>query len=169
MQIGASINDVLTESDLRPGGKTMTPGITVTDSGGRIYVCVKVSASQNIINGNVCYFDSTSYTTTIMPSGPPTPAGVFGGTPLGVAVCSVTASASQFIFLQVYGAGNVRMTDTTASNLPGHILTVGSTPGELKGAAATASGYVSGITLLATVSVATLGACFINFPRVAIA
>lgn len=162
--IGASLNDVLTEGDTRPGGKTMKPGTLVTDNTGAIFYCVKVLASQNLVNGNVIYIDG-SYGATILASGPGTPAGA-NMFQLGVAVCSVTASASQFIFAQVFGQGNVRVTDLTASNLPNHVLVAGSTPGELKGFSGTASLQVGGIVLTATASTATLSACFINFPRI---
>ena len=164
-QIGASVNDVLTESDQRPGGKTSKQGSVVTDYQGNMYVCVKALASQNIINGNVVYFDG-SYNATIMPSGPGTPAGA-NMYQLGIAVCSITASASQFFFAQIFGQGNVRVTDLTASNLPNHMMVMGSTPGEVKALSGTASLYISGLTLTATASTATLSACFINFPRIA--
>lgn len=78
--IGASINDVLPESDTRPGGKGMSAGTIVTTGDGKVYVCVKAVASQNIINGNVIYFDG-SYGATIMPSGPGTPASPKGVNP----------------------------------------------------------------------------------------
>lgn len=165
--IGASINDVLSEADLRPGGKGMTPGVLVTTYNGSVFMCVKGVAGQNVVNGNVIYVDG-SYNATIMGSGPPTPSGAAAANILGIAVCSVTASASQLFFAQVFGPGNVRVTDTTASNLPGHTLTMGSVPGEVKGGAATASGYISGLVLTATASVATLSACFISYPRLAI-
>ena len=162
--IGGSINDVLTESDQAPGGKVMKAGNMVTQGGG-IYVCVKALASQNIINGNVVYFDA-NYGATIVPSGPGTPAG--GNMyQLGIAVCSITASASQFFFAQIYGPGNVRVTNLTTSNLPNQMLMMGSTDGEVKAFAGTASMYISGLVLTATASTATLSACFINFPRIA--
>jgi hypothetical protein len=164
--IGAALNDVLTEADKVPGGRTYKPGQLITDSTGGIFVCIKAAASQNIINGNVVYWDG-SYNATIMPSGPGTPAGANMMAGLGVAVCSITASASQFFFAQVYGQGNVRVTDLTASNLPNHLLVMGSTPGEVKALSGTASLYIGGLVLTATASTATLSACFINFPRIA--
>ena len=165
--IGARINDVLTESEFSTAGVSYAVGGRFNDRG-KEYVSVKVAAAQNIVNGNVCYIDS-SWNATLLTTGAPAPAGTSGGLTLGVAVCSITASASQYIWLQIYGQGSVRVTDTTASNLPNHIMVPGSTPGELRGGAATASAYISGITLTATASTATLSACFINFPRMAIA
>ncbi len=164
-QIGASVYDVLTEGDKVPGGKTMKPGTLVTDNTGGIFMCVKAAASQNLITGNVIYIDG-SYNATIVPSGPGTPAGS-NMYQLGIAVCSVTASASQFLFAQVFGQGNVRVTNLTTSNLPNQLLMMGSTDGEVKAFAGTASMYISGLVLTATTSVATLAACFINFPRIA--
>ncbi len=167
--IGASLNDVLVEGDLRPGGKTMKPGTVVTDSNGAIFTCVKVVSGQNIVNGNVVYWDG-SYNVTVLASGQGAISGAVNWAGMGVTVNSITASTSQFIFAQVFGQGNVRVTDTTASNLPGHLMIPGSTPGELCGKLpATASTYVSGIVLTATCSVATLTACFINFPRMSAA
>lgn len=168
--IGHAINDVLTEADAVPGGRGAKAGQLVTDSNGKIYHCVKVAASQNIVNGNVIYWDGSSTGATVLASGQGAISGAVNWAGMGVAVCSVTASASQFIFAQVFGQGSVRVTDVTASNLPGHFMIPGSTPGELCGKLpATASTYVSGIVLTATCSVATLAACFINFPRMAAA
>ncbi len=165
--IGAAVNDVLTEASTVPSGRTMKAGTQVEDNAGNIYVCVKAVASQNIINGNVVSFDG-SWGATIMPSGPGAPAGAVHKQ-LGIAVCSVTASASQFFFAQIYGQGNVRVTDLTASNLPNHLLVMGSTDGEVKALSGTASLYIGGLVLTATASTATLSACFINFPRIAMA
>lgn len=167
-QVGAYLNDVLTETDYSTRGRGMKPGTLVSDSTGAMFFCVKATASQNIINGNVIFIDG-SYNATILVSGPAAPAGALSAQQLGVAVCSVTASASQLFFAQVFGQGNVRTTDLTASNLPGHMMVAGSTPGELKCLSGTASCYVSGIVLTATASLATLSACFINFPKIAVA
>ena len=163
--VGARLNDVLTETDYLTRGAGVKAGTLVTDNTGAIFMCVKASASQNIINGNVVFVDGTAGLATIMPSGPGTPAGA-NMNQLGIAVCSITASASQFFFAQVFGYGNVRVTDLTASNLPNHLLVMGSTPGEVKALSGTASLYINGLTLTATASTATLSACFINFPRI---
>ncbi len=165
--IGAAVNDVLTETD-RNQGKTLKPGNLVTDGTGNVYIQVKATASQNIINGNVVYWDGSN-NATIMPSGPGTPASPGVMMNLGIAVCSVTASASQFFFAQIFGQGNVRVTNLTASNLPNHLMVMGSTDGEVKALSGTASLYISGLVLTATASTATLAACFINFPRIAMA
>ena len=165
MLVGASITGVTTEADRVPGGAGMKAGMIVTDHNGSQYVCCKVLATQNVVTGNVIWMDQ-NYGATIIASGPPTPSGTGMQVSLGVAANTATASTSQFFFAQVFGPGSVRVTDTTASNLPGHILVIGSTPGELKGAAPTASAYVAGIVLTATASTATLSACFISFPKI---
>ena len=163
--MGAAINDVLADSDTKPGGRTMKPGTVVTDNTGSIFTCVKVVSGQNIVNGNVVFWDG-SYNAQVLASGQAAISGTANWAGMGVTVNSITASTSQFIFAQVFGQGNVRVTDTTASNLPGHLMIPGSTPGELTGKLpATASTYISGVVLTATCSVATLTACFINFPR----
>lgn len=165
-QIGARINDVYSEADLATSGAGMSLGTMIEDRGKR-YTLVKVVTAQNVVNGNVITIDS-SFSATLLTTGAPAPAGTSAGLTMAVAVCSVTASASQAFFAQVYGQGQVRVTDATASNLPNHIMVPGSTPGELRGGAATASAYISGITLMATASAAGLANCFINFPRMAI-
>ena len=161
--VGARINDVLSEADLSTGGAGIALGTTIEDRGKR-YIVVKAAAAQNITNGNVVYWDG-NFSATIMTTGAPAPAGTSAGLNLGVAVCSITASASQVFCIQVFGAGQVRMTDATA----GHIMIPGSTPGELRCSVATASAYITGITLTATASTAGLANCFINFPRLAVA
>jgi hypothetical protein len=162
--VGALLNDVISETEALTRGRGMKSGTVVTDNTGAVFMCVKATASQNIINGNVIFWDG-SYNATIMVSGPGTPAGA-NMFMLGVAVCSITASASQFFFAQIFGQGNVRVTDLTASNLPNHLLVMGSTPGEVKALSGTASLYINGLVLTATASTATLSACFINFPRI---
>jgi hypothetical protein len=165
--IGARVNDVLTETELSTQGAGIAVGTPITDRG-KHYTVVKVASGQNIYNGCVVYWDS-SFNATVISSGAAAPAGAAAGLNLGVAVCSITASASQVICVQTYGAGTVRTTDATASNLPGHLMIAGSTPGELRCSVATASAYISGIVLTATASTAGLSTCFINFPRVAVA
>jgi hypothetical protein len=165
-QVGARINDVYSEADVATSGAGMSVGTRINDRG-KEFVFVKIATSQNVVNGNVITIDA-SFNATLLTTGAPAPAGTSGGLTMAVAVCSVTASATQFIFAQLYGQGQVRVTDATASNLPNHIMVPGSTPGELRGGAATASAYISGITLMATASAAGLANCFINFPRMAI-
>jgi hypothetical protein len=166
--VGARINDVLTETEVANGGISIRPGTIVTDGSGKMYRCVKSITGQNVVNGNVVSIDGSD-NATLLASDPAAPAGAFSALTLGVAVCSVTASASQLFFAQVFGQGAVRTTNLTTSNLPGHMMVAGSVPGELKCLSGTASAYVNGIVLTVTGSTATLNACFINFPRIAVA
>lgn len=165
--VGASIADVLSDSELATQGRGIAVGTMVTDRG-NTYIAVKAASGQNIYTGCVVYWDS-SFNATVVASGAPAPAGTSAGLNVGVAMCSITASTSQNFFVQVHGAGLVRTTDATASNLPGHLMIPGSTPGELRCSVATASAYISGIVLTATASTAGLSTCFINFPRMAVA
>lgn len=165
--VGTRIQDVISETEISSQGSGIAVGTPVTDRG-KHFMTVKVASGQNIYQGCVVYWDS-SFNATVISSGAAAPGGTAAGLNLGVAQCSITASASQVIYVQTFGAGTVRTTDATASNLPGHIMIPGSTPGELRCSVATASAYISGITLTATASTAGLSACFINFPRVAVA
>jgi hypothetical protein len=150
--VGARINDVLTETEVANGGISIRPGTIVTDGSGKMYRCVKSITGQNVVNGNVVSIDGSD-NATLLASDPAAPAGAF----------------SQLFFAQVFGQGAVRTTNLTASNLPGHMMVAGSVPGELKCLSGTASAYVNGIVLTVTGSTATLNACFINFPRIAVA
>jgi hypothetical protein len=143
--VGARINDVLTETEVANGGISIRPGTIVTDGSGKMYRCVKSITGQNVVNGNVVSIDGSD-NATLLASDPAAPAGA-----------------------QVFGQGAVRTTNLTASNLPGHMMVAGSVPGELKCLSGTASAYVNGIVLTVTGSTATLNACFINFPRIAVA
>ena len=131
---GMKPGEVYTSTDITDG-RTPATGTVGTDSSGKQYVFVLVAASQNLVNGNVVTFGGSTagapFTATILSSAAPAPG---NNTPLAVAVCSITASASTYIWAQVYGSGNVRVTDVTASNLPLHILTPSSTPGDTRGA-----------------------------------
>lgn len=155
----------LTETEQSTSGTGFKAGAKGTDSKGHEYVFVKMSASQNVVAGHVVYWDQ-NYVATILSSAAPTP-GV-SGYQLGVAVCTNTASASMFMWAQVYGSCNVLTSEVTASNLPGHVLVPTSHPGALKGAIATASSYVSGLVFTVTASIAaTAQAAFANYPRMA--
>ena len=141
-------------------------GTKGTDSNGKEFVMTVVAASQNLVNGQVVGLipgaGTAAYTATVLASASPVPG---TGNMLAVVVCSVTASASAYIWVQVYGSCQILVTDTTASNLPGHLLTPSSVPGSLRGGLATASSFVDGLVLTATGSTAALTAAFLSYPH----
>jgi len=167
--MGMQPGEVFTSTD-RAEGKGFAVGAKGVDSAGKEYIYCLVAASQNLVSGNVVTLVSTgagaaAHTATILATAPPAP-GV-SGIPLGVVVCSITASASNYIWVQVYGSANVTITDATASNLPGHILTPASVSGSVKGAIATASSFIEGMVFSATASSGETGAVFLSYPRMA--
>lgn len=165
MLIGMNPTVSLTEAEQANGGTGFKAGCKGTDSKGHEYVFVKMAASQNVVAGHVVYWDA-NYVATVMASNAPAPGA--NGYQLGVAVCSNTASASMFMWAQVYGSVNVLSSDVTASNLPGHVLVPTSHPGAVKGGIATASSYISGLVFTATASLASAAqAAFANYPRLA--
>lgn len=165
MTIGMQPTVALTEAEQATSGTGFKAGAKATDSKGHEYVFVKLAAAQNVVAGHVVYFDA-SYVATILASAAPAP-GV-SGYMLGVAVCTNTASASMFMWAQVYGSCGLLTSDITASNLPGHILVPTSVPGAVKGGLATASSYISGLVFTVTASsVNTVLAGFANYPRMA--
>lgn len=165
MLIGMDPVTALTESENNTSGRGFKAGAKGTDSKGHEYVWVKIAAAQNIVAGHVVYIDN-AYVATILASGTPAPGA--NGYDLAVAVCTNTASASMYMWAQVYGSCGLLTSDVTASNLPGHVLVGTSVPGAVKGAIATASSYISGLTFTVTASSAnTVLAGFANYPRLA--
>jgi len=139
------------------------------DSAGKEYIFCLVAASQNLVTGNLVTLIQTGTganfgTVTILGTGGAAP-GL--GTPLGVCVSSITASASSYIWVQVFGSCNVSITDATASNFPGHLTVPASVSGAARGAIATASSYIEGLTFSATASTGTTAAMFLTYPRLA--
>ena len=138
------------------------------DSNGKEYIFCLVAASQNLVTGNLVTLISTGTganfgTVTILGTGGAAP-GL--GTPLGVCVSSITASASSYIWVQVYGSCNVSITDATASNLPGHLVIPASVSGAVRASGvATASSFIEGLVFTATASTGSTGAMFLSYPR----
>lgn len=155
------------DSTDRAQGKGFKVGTRGVDSDGKEYVMVLVAASQNLVTGTVVTLGvgATFNVATILASAAPTPgANVY---PVGVCVTSITASASTYIWAQVYGTCQALFSDTTASNIPGYAVTPCSVPGAIKGSLATASSFIEGIVMIATTTVAGLGNVFLSYPRLA--
>ena len=162
--VGITPGEVYTSDD-RAQGKGFAPGTRGFGAAGKEYVMVLVAASQNLVNGNVVTLGTgaTFNVATILASAAPAPgASVY---PVGVAVCSITASASTYIWAQVYGTCQVGFTDVTTSNAPGVPCMPSSVPGSVKGSLNTASSFIEGMVMVATTTAAGLGAVFLSYPR----
>ena len=164
--IGMAPAEVFSDTD-KARGLIPAIGTKGIDSAGKEYVVCLVGASQNLIAGHVVTFSGTGsavpmHTAIILASASPAPG---AGAMCGVVNCSITASASNYIWVQVYGSANVLTTDTTASNLPNHLVTPSSVPGAVRGGLATASSFVDGLVFTVTASTAANYAAFLNYPH----
>jgi hypothetical protein len=165
MKVGIRPGEVFQGTDTASG--KVAVGTRGQGFDGKEYVFCLVAASQNLVSGNVVTISGTGsavpmYTAIILASASPAPG---AGAMCGVAVCSVTASASAYIWVQVYGSCAVLTTDTTASNLPNHLVTPSSVPGAVRGGLATASSFVDGLVFTVTASTAANYAAFLNYPH----
>lgn len=130
----------------------------------RQYVMLQVGAALNLVNGNVVQYTG-DYVATLAGSAGATAPNIG---PLAVVLASVTASASQFIWCQVQGLCNA-LFDATTSAIPGAMVKLAATSGQVTaGAVSSASTYISGMQVMATVSAVGLGAVMLNYPRVII-
>lgn len=141
-------------------GKCPAPGTFAQTSDGKIYFLGLVAASQNLVNGHLVTYDPRTFTVTIAAAGQPAPS---AGTPLAIARTSVTASASAYIWCQVFGVCSVL---ATTSSLPNVTLVPAQTAGNVTHTpVTTASGVIQGLVLTATSGTAgTIAPAFANFP-----
>lgn len=123
------------------------------------FVILKVGAAQNLVNGTIVSWNAT-YVTSLGTTAGSGAAPAIG--PLGVVIASVTASTSALVCAQIYGLANALFDATTSTLASG--IKIGATPGQLSPAIATTSAYITGISVMATVSAAGLGAVFLNYP-----
>lgn len=139
--------------------------ITNNRTGGgdmRQYVLLQVGAGLNLVMGNVVQYTG-DYNATLPGSAA---AGVPNVGQLAVVVASITASASQLVWCQIQGLSNV-LFEATTSAIPGAPVKLGATSGQITAAAiTTASSYISGMNVMATVSAVGLGAVMLNYPRI---
>lgn len=157
MQIGGSPGVQYAGTDLTQG-KAPRVGTVYRTHDGKEYVFCLVAASQNLIDGHLVTI-ADGFTVTIVAAGPQASNLV---NKLGVARTSVTASASAYIWVQVYGAGSVR---ATASTLPAVRLCMSAAAGTVDDAIASVSGCITGLVLTATTAASGLTACLIDYPR----
>lgn len=136
------------------------------------FIMCKAGASQNLITGHVVTIARATggaapdFVATIVAA-----SGVAGGAntnvqQLGVAVASVTCSASMLLWVQVYGRSVVKASLSQNPNVP---LKIGTTAGVVTATvAASASIFCEGMVLLNTSSVqGAIVACFLNWPKFA--
>ncbi len=162
--VGGTPGGVYTETDQQQG-KCPTLGTYVPmidDQGSKGFYLCKVTASQNLVNGHVVSFGA-NFAVTIMATNTPGSGNTLN-TPCGVAVVSVTASASTLIWVQVFGRGNVL---ASLSANPFVHLKIGSVAGVVDDdVTSSASSILEGITLTVTSGLASsLTACMLSFPR----
>ena len=163
---GITPGEVYDSTD-RTQGKGFTVGTRGFDHAGREYIYCLVAASQNLVSGNLVSLISATgvaYTATIYATGGPAPG---PGTPLGLIVSSITASASTYVWVQVFGTAAASITDATASNLPNHLVVPASVSGAVRGTIATASSFIAGMVFTATASTGSTGNVFLSYPRLA--
>lgn len=164
---------VYTETDF-VRGKCPNPGTKsamVDAQGSKEFIMCKVAASQNLTNGHVVTISRIAggtgidWIATVAAANAPGN-GLADNRTVGVAVCSITASASTFIWVQVYGRGNVQASLSALPNIP---LKIGSVAGNVDDdVTSSLSGYIEGIVLLTTSSTAgIITACFLNYPHYA--
>jgi hypothetical protein len=178
--VGLTPGRVYTETDVAqgkcPGLGTVTEAVGNANTGGAItdiasranggdvrqYILLKITSAINLVNGNIVQYTG-DYVATLPGSAG---AGVPNLGPLAVVVASITASISQFVWCQIQGLANV-LFEATTSAIPGAPVKLGGTLGQITAAAiTTASSYISGIQVAATVSAVGLGAVLLNYPRV---
>lgn len=132
--------------------------VTSDADGNKEYLLCLVAAAQNLIDGHLVTIAS-GFVVTVAAAGPPAGNSV---SRLGVARTSVTASASAYIWVQVYGSGSVQ---ATASTLPNVRLTMSAAAGAVDDATSSTSGAIIGLHLTATTGVTGITACFLDYPR----
>jgi len=162
--VGIKPNEVFAGTDTATG--KVNVGTRGYDHLGKEYIFCLVAASQNLVSGNLVSLISSTgslYTATIYATGGPAPG---PGTPLGVCVASITASASSYIWVQVFGSCGVSITDATASNLPNHVVVPASVSGAVRGTIATASSFIEGMVFSASATTGATGAMFLTYPRI---
>lgn len=159
--IGAQLGRIYTPAEFRQG-KCPTRGTRLeTGDGGKEYLFCEVAASQNLIHGQVVSVSSGFVVTVAAVATANTRADQLA---VVITSASVTASASMFIWCQIYGRTQVM---ASTSILPNIGLKIGTTAGVLTTAGATtASAHAPGIILTATSGVVpALTAAILNYPR----
>jgi hypothetical protein len=128
-------------------------------SDGKIFRMVEVTTSQNLVKGMIVSLDA-NHKATVAVAGGPAP-GV--AQELAVVIATVTASASQLVWAQLYGRCNVLASLSCNPNVQ---LTGGATAGWVDDVVSTLSAVIEGIHLTATATTGGgLTAAILNYPR----
>ena len=157
--VGIDPGRVYTNDEAVNKGKCPVAGTLGTTANGNVYKMVEVTTAQNLTEGLVVTISSSHKATVAATVQPGTAI-----RELGIVRATATASASSFIWAQVYGRGTVAV--SSASALPNVVLVMGITPGMVDdGTPTSASAFIDGLTLTATSDVAgALTAAIINWP-----
>ncbi len=143
------------------------------DGSGRVFILLKVGASQNLTNGLAITFKANTFVTVLGTA--ELAAGVPNVGQIGIVQCSITASTSSFVWAQVYGFCANAVFAASGSALPGAAIRFDA-DGALTAvspviASATGTGsvtfsWISGMTCAATNSVVTnpVSKIFLNYP-----
>ena len=163
--IGFQPGNVFTTADRQKGkGGSAALGTIFTDSQGRVFQMVMVGASQNLTNGLAVTINASTYLTVLgtVPGG-----GVPNVGPVGLVWCSITASTSTLVWMQIYGLCNIATFAASASATPGAAVKFGADGSLTAVGVTTASAYIAGITCAATNSVisSAVGSVFLNYPK----
>jgi hypothetical protein len=164
MLVGGQPGRIYTDTEVSQGKGNLGERLSVKDSAGGVkeYIFCMVAASQNLIGGQVVTISGGFAVTVAAVS-----TGSTRQDQLGVAIIapnSTTASASNYIWVQVYGRCSVM---ASTSILPNIGLKIGTTAGVLTTqGAVTASAHTHGIVLTATSGVVpALTPAILNYPR----
>jgi hypothetical protein len=160
--IGYRPGEVYTETNFLQG-KCPALGTTFMDGNGKAYTLVKVGAAA-LTNGLAVVINANTWTTVL---GTAAAAGVPNLGQVGLAICSITASTSQIIWMQVFGRCDFATFAASASALPGAAVKFAADGSLTAVGVTTASAYIAGMTCFATNSVISspVGSVFLNYPK----
>lgn len=138
-----------------------TVGWNMTSAGPKGYIYVQDSGSGITGDGYVCDVDGSAFT-AVMSTTTTTAPGTGAGKPVGVARAAIAASG--YGWLQVYGAGTVRVAASAAAYT---ILNSTATGGQIDDDATAGAEVIDGIVLdVANGGAAGTAAGWINWPKV---
>ncbi len=138
-----------------------TRGMNVTSAGTKEYIYVQADASGITGDGYVCVVDTSSFQADMVDTTASAP-GTGAGKPVGVA--RAVFAASEYGWLQIYGAGLVRVAASAAAYT--HLNTT-ATAGQLDDDATAGAEVIDGIALdAANGGSAGTAAGWMNYPEV---
>lgn len=161
--VGMRPGEVYSESRALKGA-CPSVGTTGMDGSGRVFIMLKVGASQNLTQGLAVVYSTTTYATIL---GTAAAAGVPNLGPVAIIYASITASTSQLVWAQIYGLCTTAVFEASGSALPGAAVKFGANGALTSVAITTASAYIAGCNCAATNSVVTtaVSSIFLNYPK----